>query len=175
MISKKQGSLNKKHKFSYQSKQIKHVTHYKYLGFTFTISGSAMTGINTLITPWFTLSRELSGTVGNGRELLTSVGNGRERSGAVYRTFSISTTVPDCSRPLPTWEVPDASRLFPTAPDSVWTKLKQAQKAWFSIRHHLFQSKNKNIHTYQFLTPKSNLYCCTHAKHGHTLLRRNVT
>ena len=59
----KQGSLIKRHTFSYKGNTVERVKEYKYLGFTFTISGSAMTGISTLIKQakkvWFTIQNYL--------------------------------------------------------------------------------------------------------------------
>ena len=49
MIFNKQGSLIKKHKFSYKNNMIENVREYKYLGFLFTCSGSDQTGITNLL------------------------------------------------------------------------------------------------------------------------------
>ena len=59
MIFNKQGALIKKHQFLYKESIIENVREYKYLGFTFSCSGSDNTGINNLLKQakkaWFSL------------------------------------------------------------------------------------------------------------------------
>ena len=49
MIFNKQGSLIKKYKFYYKNNTLENVKEYKYLGFTFTCSGSDNIGIQNLL------------------------------------------------------------------------------------------------------------------------------
>lgn len=49
MIFNKQGSLIKKHKFYYKNKIIENTREYKYLGFTFSCSGSDKVGLDNLL------------------------------------------------------------------------------------------------------------------------------
>ena len=66
VIFNKQGSLIKKYKFWYKNNIIENVQQYKYLGFTFTCSGSNNVGINNLITQakkaWFAIQYYISGS-----------------------------------------------------------------------------------------------------------------
>ena len=59
MIFNKQGSLIKKYKFYYKNNTLENVKEYKYLGFTFTCSGSDNIGIQNLLKQakkaWFSL------------------------------------------------------------------------------------------------------------------------
>ena len=59
MIFNKQGALIKKHEFLYKESIIENAREYKYLGFTFSCSGSDNTGINNLLKQakkaWFSL------------------------------------------------------------------------------------------------------------------------
>ena len=63
LIFNKQGSLIKRHTFFYRGNKIENVTEYKYLGFTFTASGSSTTGIATLVKQakksWFAIRHYL--------------------------------------------------------------------------------------------------------------------
>ena len=64
MIFNKQGSLMKKYKFLYKNKILENAREYKYLGFTFSCSGSNKTGINNLLNQakkaWFAIQQFLT-------------------------------------------------------------------------------------------------------------------
>ena len=64
VIFNKQGALIKKHKFFYKNHIIQNTTEYKYLGFTFSCSGSDNKGINNLLnqakSAWFSVQKLLS-------------------------------------------------------------------------------------------------------------------
>ena len=64
MIFNKQGSLIKKHKFFYKNKILENTKEYKYLGFTFSCSGSDKLGINTLLCQakkaWYAIQQTLA-------------------------------------------------------------------------------------------------------------------
>ena len=64
MLFNKQGSLIKKHKFTFKQKNIENVREYKYLGFTFSCSNSSNTGISNLINQakkaWFSIQYYMS-------------------------------------------------------------------------------------------------------------------
>ena len=63
MIFNKQGSLIKKYKFYYRNKIIQNTREYKYLGFTFSCSGSDNIGINILLNQakkaWYSIQQIL--------------------------------------------------------------------------------------------------------------------
>ena len=67
MIFNKQGALIKKHKFVYKNKIIQSTREYKYLGFTFSCSGSDNTGINILLNQakkaWYAIQQLLSKSI----------------------------------------------------------------------------------------------------------------
>ena len=64
MIFNKQGSLRKKHTFFYKNKIIENTREYKYLGFTFSCSGSDKIGLNNLLNQakkaWYVIQQFLS-------------------------------------------------------------------------------------------------------------------
>ena len=64
MIFNKQGSLIKKHKFFYKNILIENTREYKYLGFTFSCSGSDNIGINNLLLQakkaWYAIQQFIS-------------------------------------------------------------------------------------------------------------------
>ena len=68
MIFNRQGSLIKKHKFYYKNNTIENTREYKYLGFTFTCSGSDNVGINILLNrakkAWYSIQEIMSKSMG---------------------------------------------------------------------------------------------------------------
>ena len=72
MIFNKQGSLIKKHKFFYKEKLIENVKHYKYLGFTFSLSGLDNLGTTNLLKQakkaWFAIQQTLTKSVNKNLE-----------------------------------------------------------------------------------------------------------
>ena len=64
MIFNKQGSLIKKQNFFFKNKILQHTREYKYLGFTFSCSGSDNVGINNLLNQakkaWYAIQQFIS-------------------------------------------------------------------------------------------------------------------